>query len=87
MPGFARPVLMRPLRPLTGEERHAITGMYYDAVGDNIRAFLKDKPGQVTVQLEDIEPGFEKFWDAISARGNYDAALGEFSQRHNQSGA
>ena len=85
MPGFARSVLMRPLNRLTGKDRGDITGMYYDAVNDNIRAFLKDKPGQITLQLENIEAGFGDFWEDISARGDLDAALGEFTRRYDRS--
>jgi hypothetical protein len=58
---------------------------YVDTVNSNINYFLRDKPLQLTIQLEDLKTGFTEFWEQIGARGNMKAALGEFDQRNNAS--
>ncbi|HMQ47805.1 MAG TPA: hypothetical protein PKA00_10095 [Saprospiraceae bacterium] len=58
---------------------------YVDTVNANIRHFLKDKPQQMTIHLEQIRPGFELFWQKIGAIGNLQAALAEFDAKHNPS--
>jgi len=58
---------------------------YVDAAEANIRLFLKDKPRQLEVCLERAAQDFPRFWQAIGAQGDLDAALGEWQVRHNAS--
>ena len=58
---------------------------YVDTVTDNIEHFLRDKPHQMTIELENIKEGFRKFWDAIGAEGDLQAALEELSHYYNRS--
>ena len=58
---------------------------YVDAVEANIRLFLKDKPRQLEVRLEQAAQDFPRFWQAIGAEGDLDAALAEWQVRHNAS--
>jgi hypothetical protein len=60
---------------------------YCRTVNTNIELFLKDKTRTMVIELEDIRAGFERFWDAIEAEGNKDAALEELGTRHNASGS
>ncbi|BAO44699.1 hypothetical protein [Thiolapillus brandeum] len=58
---------------------------YVDAVESNIRLFLKDKTHRREVRLEQASEDFARFWQAIGARGDLDAALAEWRVRHNAS--
>ncbi|WP_233354590.1 hypothetical protein [Woodsholea maritima] len=58
---------------------------YVDTVNCNITHFLADKPRVMTVRLEEIDDDFPSFWNWIGARGNLDAAMSEWDQRHNAS--
>jgi len=58
---------------------------YVDAVEANIRLFLKDKRRRLEVRLEQASQDFPRFWRAIGAEGNLDAALAEWRVRHNAS--
>lgn len=57
---------------------------YVDTVTTNIEAFLADRQ-HMTIWLEDARPGFRRFWQTIGAEGRLNAALAEFSVRHNAS--
>ncbi len=52
-------------------------------VDANIRAFLKDKPHRMEFALENAPEDFRRFWEWVGAEGDLDAALGEWSVRHN----
>jgi len=58
---------------------------YVDTVNTNIAYFLRDKPQQMTINLEQVKNGFTKFWKEIGAEGNLEAALREFDNRYNPS--
>ena len=58
---------------------------YVDSVTENIRAFLRDKPRWMEMRLETAEADFQRFWDWIGAEGDPEAALAEWSIRHNAS--
>mgnify|MGYP001467614725 CR=1 FL=1 len=47
--------------------------------------FLKDKTHKIGVALETAEADFPRFWRAIGAEGDLDAALAEFRVPHNAS--
>lgn len=49
------------------------------AMNAGIRLFLKDKPHQITVAIEDCPDAFFAFWDAIGAEGDRDAAGREWA--------
>ncbi len=83
--GFAAGVLQyyREARRLTEEERYQIGLQYWDTVNDNIEVFLRDKPRVMTLWLHEIHDAFHTFWYAIRAEGDLQAALAEWSVRHN----
>lgn len=56
---------------------------YCSTVEKNISMFLENKSKKLYVRLEDIEQGFQEFWQAIGATGNRDLAMQEFSRKHN----
>lgn len=53
-------------------------------VNANIRSFLRDKPRQMTVEIETARESFPEFWNAIGAEGDLDGALAEFDRRHHE---
>jgi hypothetical protein len=59
---------------------------YVRTVAENIRLFLKDKPHQMDFWLENAATDWPRFWQAIAAEGDDQAALGTLSQRINATG-
>lgn len=59
---------------------------YLQTIDANIRLFLRDKPYRMDFQLEQAQQDFPRFWQAIGAEGDMQAALAEWSIRHNASG-
>jgi hypothetical protein len=76
-------VMQRDWQP---SQRAAACRFYVETVNANLRQFLKDKPQQLTIDIERPLPGFEEFWKRIGAQGHYERAVVEFSVRHNASG-
>lgn len=70
---------------LSAAQRRLVAEHYWDTVNENIRHFLEDKPRQITIGLDQIESGFEDFWDAIGARGDRSSALQVLRRVHNAS--
>lgn len=66
-------------------EAAAVCRHYVDTVTANIEAFLADKPRQMTIWLGEAAELFPDFWERIGAAGDLDAALHEFTVRHNAS--
>ncbi len=58
---------------------------YVETVHQNVAYFLRDKPYQMEVELEDAKAGFQHFWEAIGAEGDLTAALAEWDIRNNPS--
>ncbi len=58
---------------------------YLETVEANIRLFLRDKSKVMEARLESLEADFRRFWEAIGAEGNLEAALQELKVRHNAS--
>ena len=58
---------------------------YLDTVEANIELFLRDKPQTLKVRLEQADQDFRRFWQAIGAEGDLEAALAEFRIHHNSS--
>ncbi|MEM9343375.1 MAG: hypothetical protein AAGA87_10030 [Pseudomonadota bacterium] len=56
---------------------------YVDTVTTNVELFLARKPHVMDMRLEHMQQDFPDFCDRISAQGDLDAALAEFSIRHN----
>ena len=67
------------------QARFEIARHYWETVNSNIRQFLKDKPHQMTMWLDDIKPGFEEFWHHIGAKGDLNAALQVWDNVYNPS--
>jgi hypothetical protein len=53
------------------------------AMNAGIRVFLRDKPRQQVIHLEDCPEAFGRFWDAVGAVGDRDSAMAEWSVSHN----
>ena len=53
-------------------------------VNANIRFFLRDKPRQMTIEIESARRSFPQFWDLIGAQGDLDRALAELDRRHHE---
>ncbi|MCB0555515.1 MAG: hypothetical protein KDD02_18350 [Phaeodactylibacter sp.] len=51
----------------------------------NIEYFLRDKPNQMTISLENIQEDFPRFWEWIGAQGDLEAAVRELEIHYNQS--
>jgi hypothetical protein len=81
--GWARMVMKR--RGVPDDDRLPIARDAIDAVNAGIRLFLKDKPQQMTIRLEDCPTAFGEFWDRIGAQGDRSAALAEFDTSYNAS--
>ena len=64
-------------------EPMAVCRDYCQTVNSNISLFLRDKPQQLSVQLERIAEDFPRFWSSIGAEGNLEAAMKEFATAHN----
>ncbi len=58
---------------------------YVHTVEANIRHFLRDKSRVLDVRLHRIHDDFARFWEAIGAEGDRQAALAEWSIRYNAS--
>jgi len=58
---------------------------YVETVHQNIEYFLRDKPKQMTVDLDNIHQDFAGFWRRIGAEGDLQGALREWDIRYNQS--
>ena len=58
---------------------------YCRTVNSNIEAFLRDKPRQARVTLENAKEEFENFWRLVGAQGDLAAALREWDIVHNAS--
>lgn len=78
---FAQGILMK--RDISASERLDICRHYAEAVDQNIRCFLKDKPNVKFIRLESIQDEFEQFMAWIDAQGDTKKALEEWQVRHN----
>lgn len=56
---------------------------YCNTVTHNVNCFLKDKTRKMTFRLEHASEDFRPFWEVIEARGDYEAAVAEFSTAYN----
>jgi len=73
---------------LGGEDNqssHDIAADYIHTVESNINYFLKDKTDKMYFKLETAVDDFKVFWKTISAEGNLNAALAEWSINYNKS--
>ncbi len=59
----------------------------YDTINTNIESFLKDKSHKMAFTLENADQDFKVFWDKIGAKGDLEAALGEWDKTYNKSKA
>jgi hypothetical protein len=58
---------------------------YVTTVTENIRLFLRDKPRAMSFRLETAKADMERFWTAIGAEGDLEAALREWDVVYNKS--
>ena len=70
---------------LSQDQRLEIARVYWDTVNANIRAFLRDKPRQMTVWLHEIKDSFPQLWNHIGATGDLPAAMRTWDTAYNAS--
>ena len=58
---------------------------YCNTVNSNIELFIKNKSHKMEFNLENAQEYFGRFWDLISATGNYTMALKEWENKYNAS--
>jgi hypothetical protein len=58
---------------------------YGRTVNANIAEFLSKRSNSMTVRLEEIDEAFPRFWERIGAVGDLEAAMEEWTVRHNRS--
>lgn len=64
-------------------ERIALCRDLVATVTANVRLFLRDKPRQMTMQMETAAAAFPAFCEAIRAEGDLAGAITEWRTRHN----
>ncbi len=84
---YANGIKKSPPETLSNKEKYQICLDYVQTINSNIEHFLKDKPRQMSININDIKPLFKAFWSEIQAEGNLENALNEFDKRHNKSKA
>lgn len=83
--------IMKALREgvlLGGEEGQSdleLARDYVHTVDANIRHFLQDKTHVMRIELASVLDDFPRFWSAIGAQGDLQAALAEWNIRYNAS--
>lgn len=82
---YCEGVKMTPVWRLNQKERLQMSYDYVDTVTDNIICFLTNKSNKQTIHLEQIDEGFEIFWNRIGAEGDYVSAANVFNQPRNES--
>ncbi len=82
---YANGIKKSPPEIVDRKKRYEICLDYVDTVNLNIEAFLKDKPQQMKIEIENIHSDFKNFWQHIKAEGDFDLALSEFDKKHNRS--
>ena len=58
---------------------------YIETIESNIGLFLNDKTRILEFNLENSEQDFTRFWQAINAKGDFEAALAEWKTSYNAS--
>lgn len=81
---YANAIKKQPPETLDREQKYAICLDYVETVNTNIEVFLKDKPGQMTIELKDFKSDFKAFCKAIEADCDIEKALKEFELKHNK---
>lgn len=70
-----------------GQDALDLAHDYLATVDANIRRFLADKTQTMDFHLERAQDDFQQFWRRIGASGDLNAALAEWTRRHNASPA
>ena len=73
------------MRKAGGADPLEVARDYCDTVNSNIEMFLRGKPYQMVFNIEAAASQFPIFWQRIGAQGHLEAALAEFTVRHNSS--
>ncbi|WP_456407095.1 hypothetical protein [Thiolapillus sp.] len=68
-----------------GQSSRELALDYIDTVESNIALFLKDKSHVMEFDLEHASSDFPRFWNNIGAQGDIQAALDQWTIRHNAS--
>jgi len=80
---YADGIKKLPPEALSSHDRFHVCLDYVQTVNTNIEIFLKDKPSQLVVNLDNITEDFKVFWTKIKADGDLETALSEFDKKHN----
>jgi len=68
---------------LGDQQKTRVCEDYVDIVNANIEMFLRDKPHQMVMRLENVEEDFRRFWNSIGAEGDIEAAVQQLHISHN----
>ncbi len=82
---FAEGILLQGFKKHSEEEKQIIASSYFDTVNANIKAFLKDKPNKMEVNLENFTEDFIHFFKAIDAKGDLEMAKQSLKTANNTS--
>lgn len=72
-----------PGQTYDGEGWTRVAEMFVDVVTDNISGFLRGKSKVIEIKLEEPEQSFARLWDTAQVQGDFEAAVHEWSIRHN----
>lgn len=81
---FADGIMMPGRSSWAPEERLNVCRFYVQTVTANIEEYVRTRPS-MQVRVENIGRDFARFLDRIGAAGDLDAAMGEWTVRHNAS--
>jgi len=81
MSAFGHGILMKREWPI--ELRRDVAAMYVDTCRANIEHFLSNKTKVLRLELENPLETFDLLWSVADFQGNREAALAEWSVRHN----
>lgn len=84
LPAYRNGILLRLEKDYTQLE---VAKDYCDTVNNNIEYYLKDKTHKMSFEITNYNEDFERFWQFISAEGDYQKALKEFATNYNSSSA
>jgi len=82
---YCEGILQIALHTLNRKRREEVVGDFYDQANENIRQFLKDKDKVLTLNIEEMDQGFPRFWKKIGAEGNLELAVDTFNMTFNRS--
>jgi hypothetical protein len=83
MDAFSKGILMSPPEQMNPNQLLQTSYDYVDTVTANIDLFLADKSNKMTLNVENWQEQFPRFWNRIGAEGDLKNALKELEKKHN----